>query len=212
MTRPSLGIFGGTFDPVHLGHLRLALELKQQLQLDEMCLMPCHLPAHRSQPGASSEQRHAMLQAALANCPELGIDLRELARPSASYTADSLEELRRERGAAASIVFCLGADSFAGLHRWHRWQTLLQLAHLVVVERPGWEIPTSGPVAQLLAQHLAAPEQLLKAPAGSIVRLAPRLLPISASEIRQLISAGQSPQFLLPDSVWQYIREQRLYS
>lgn len=211
MKRQSLGIFGGTFDPVHLGHLRLALELKQQLQLDDMRLMPCHLPPHRQQPGASSEQRVAMLQLALANCPELGVDLRELNRPQASYTVDSLSELRAELGPEASLVFCLGADSFAGLASWHRWQELLGLAHLAVVERPGWGFPETGPVAELLVRHQALPAQLQQHAAGAIVRLAPRLLPVSATEVRQLVTSGQSPQFLLPDSVWQYIRAQRLY-
>jgi len=209
--RPTLGLFGGTFDPIHIGHLRLALELKQQLQLDGMRLMPCHLPAHRDQPGASSTQRATMLQLALAACPELSIDLREVARARASYTVDSLSELRAELGAETSLVFCLGTDSFAGLDRWHRWQELLQLAHLVVVERPGWDIPSTGPVRTLLAQHQGAPGQLRLAACGSIVRLAPRLLPISATEIRQLIGVGQSPQFLVPDSVWQYIGQERLY-
>ena len=205
-----IGYFGGTFDPVHLGHLRLALELKQQLPLDEMHLLPCHLPPHRPTPGATSAQRVAMLELALADCPELQLDKRELERDTPSYTYDTLAELRAELGADVSLVFCMGTDSYAQLHTWHRWRELLDLAHLLVVARPGWELPDEGPLADLLAKRGELCD-LRAAPAGRLVLTATRLLPISASEIRQLVAADLSPQFLLPDNVWHYIRTQGLY-
>lgn len=209
--RPCIGFFGGTFDPIHLGHLRLALELKQQLKLDELRLLPCYIPPHRATPSASAPQRLQMLQLALADCPELGWDARELQRNAPSYTYDTLSELRSELGAEASLCWCMGMDSFVSLDSWHRWQELIELAHLVVVARPGWALPGSGPVAELVAQHRAQPQALHTAAAGKLVVCEARLLPISATEIRTQIGAGQSPQFLLPDSVWRYIREQQLY-
>src|SRR5690606_37994711 len=114
-----VGIFGGTSDPIHHGHLRLALELKQHLQLDEMRLMPSHRPPHRAAPEGSSQMRVAMAHLAVAGCPQLPIDERELRRNSASYTIDSLVELRRELGNETSLVLALGVDAFSGLHGGH---------------------------------------------------------------------------------------------
>jgi len=208
--RRLVGYFGGTFDPVHLGHLRLALELRQQLPLDELHLLPCHLPPHRPEPGATSAQRVAMLELALTECPELRLDCRELKRNRPSYTFDTLTELRAELGSDTSLVFCMGADSFAQLHTWHRWRELLDLAHLLVVARPGWSLPDEGPQADLLAK-CGELSDLHAAAAGNLVLAATRLLPISATEIRQLIAQGLSPQFLLPDAVWRYIQTHGLY-
>ena len=213
--RKCIGFFGGTFDPIHLGHLRLALELKQQLQFDEMSLVPCYIPPHRASPDVSAQQRLAMLQLALADCAELRWDARELQREMPSYTYDTLSELRAELGAETSICWCMGMDSFVGLETWHRWQELLGLAHLVVVARPGWELPVSGVFAEWIAQHSVVSDDAVGAihssPAGHVLILQPRLLPISATEIRAQIGAGISPQFLVPDAVWNYIRAEGLY-
>lgn len=209
--RKTLGIFGGTFDPVHIGHLRLALELKQQLALDEMHLLPCHLPPHRASPSVASDMRVQMLQLALRDCTELQLDTRELAHDKPSYTYETLCELRAELGAETSISFCMGADSFAQLATWHRWQELIRLAHIVVVSRPGWELPETGAVAELLNRHQSDAATIAQQAAGAVVVLAPRLLPISSTEIRALIKAEQSPQFLVPDAVWSFIREHKLY-
>lgn len=209
--RKTLGIFGGTFDPVHIGHLRLALELKQQLALDEMRLLPCHLPPHRASPSVTSDVRVQMLQLALRDCTELQLDTRELAHDKPSYTYDTLCELRAELGAETSISFCMGADSFAQLATWHRWQELIRLAHIVVVSRPGWELLETGVVAELLNRHQSDAAIIAQQAAGAVVVLTPRLLPISSTEIRALIKAEQSPQFLVPDAVWSFIREHNLY-
>lgn len=209
--RKCVGIFGGTFDPVHIGHLRLALELKQQLTLDEMHLLPCYLPPHRPTPGASAAQRVAMLHLALQGCPELQLDTRELQRDKPSYTVDTLIELRSHLGAQVSLSLCMGMDSFNSLDSWYEWQQLIRLAHIVVVERPGFELPELGPVAELVRRHRTNADAIHLAPAGALVVTAPRLLPVSATEIRAQIQAGQSPQFLVPDSVWRYIGEQQLY-
>ncbi len=209
--RSCIGFFGGTFDPIHLGHLRLALELKQQLALDEMRLLPCYIPPHRASPSVDAQQRLRMLQLALTDCAELDWDARELQREKPSYTYDTLCELRAEFGAEASLSWCMGMDSFATLDSWHRWQELIGLAHLVIVARPGWETPAIGPVAELIAQHRADVGGIRTAAAGNLVILEQRLLPISATEIRAQIQADESPQFLMPDAVLNYIRAQGLY-
>jgi nicotinate-nucleotide adenylyltransferase len=209
--RKCIGIFGGTFDPIHLGHLRLALELKQQLNLDEMRLMPCYIPPHRASPDVDAQARLKMVQLALADCADLRWDARELTREKPSYTYDTLCELRAEFGVDTSLSWCMGMDSFVGLDSWHRWRELIDLAHLVVVARPGWELPASGPVAGLIAQYRSNTAAICNSAAGSLVILEQRLLPISATEIRGQIRVGESPQFLLPDAVWNYIRAQGFY-
>lgn len=209
--RKCLGIFGGTFDPIHIGHLRLALELKQQLALDQMYLLPCYLPPHRSAPGASAKQRVDMLQLALQDCRELQVDTRELQRDKPSYTLDTLMELRAEVGVQTSLSLCMGMDSFCALDSWYEWQQLIRFAHIVVVERPGYELPAVGPVAELVGRHGADLTALKAAAMGAVVVVAPRLLPVSATEIRAQLKAGQSPQFLLPDAVLNYIHAQQLY-
>lgn len=209
--RKCIGFFGGTFDPIHLGHLRLALEVKQQLALGEMHLMPCYIPPHRASPHVDAQRRLTMLQLALADCTDLRWDARELQREKPSYTYDTLSDLRAELGSDVSLSWCMGMDSFAGLDSWHRWQELIGLAHLVVVARPGWEQPVTGPIADLVAQHSASAESIHTCAAGKLVLLEQRLLPISATEIRAQIQARESPQFLLPDAVWNYIRAHKLY-
>jgi nicotinate-nucleotide adenylyltransferase len=209
--RKKIGIFGGTFDPIHIGHLRIALELKAQLGLDEMRLLPCHQPPHRDAPQVSSVQRAEMLRIALRDCPELQLDERELQHDKPSYTYDTLLELRAELGGEVSLVLCMGEDAFAGLPNWYCWQELIRLAHIVVIARPGWAIPQLGEARDLLNKHEREPKSLSYEAAGSIVLQSPRLLPISATEIRQQIQAGTSAQFLVPDAVWNYIREHNLY-
>lgn len=209
--RNKIGVLGGTFDPIHFGHLRLALELKQSLGLSQMRLMPCHRPVHRGEPQVSSAQRAEMIRLALLDCPELTLDERELRRDTPSYTFDTLRSLRAELGAAVSLIWAMGTDAFAALDSWNRWQELLDYAHLVVIERPGFSLPDAGPVARLLQQHRAPASALDELPAGAIVLPSLRLLDISATGIRAQLAAGESAQFLLPESVRRYILAEGLY-
>ena len=209
--RKKIGIFGGTFDPVHIGHLRLALELKQQLGLDEMRLVPCQKPPHRDAPQASSIQRAEMLSIALEGCPELQLDTRELRRDKPSYTYDTLLELRAELGEEVSLVLCMGEDAFAGLSTWYCWQELIHLAHMVVISRPGWNLVEFGEVRDFLHKHQRDANVLDYARAEAVVLQSLRLLPISATEIRAQIHAGKSAQFLMPEGVWKYITQHNLY-
>jgi nicotinate-nucleotide adenylyltransferase len=209
--RKTLGLFGGTFDPIHIGHLRMALELKQELALDELRLVPCHRPPHRGQPSASSQERVEMLTLALKDCPELVVDTREVNRDCPSYTVETLRELRAELGSELSLVLCMGADAFAGLASWFCWQELIQLAHIVVVARPGWELPQAGALADLCRAHAQDASYLTRESCGGVLVQTLRLLPVSATEIREQIRAGESAQFLVPDAVWNYINAKQLY-
>lgn len=210
-TLKTLGLFGGTFDPIHNGHLRMALEWKQQLGLDEMRLLPCHQPPHRDKPGRSSEDRAAMVRLAVAECSELTVDERELRRDKPSYTVDTLQEIREEVGADVSLCWCVGMDSLVTLNQWYRWRDLLGLAHLVVAARPGWGLPLTGEIPDWVAEHKMAAEELHLKPHGGVVVTEQSLLDISATEIRHIISVGQSPEFLLPSAVWHYIEKAKLY-
>lgn len=214
-TDPALipvGVFGGTFDPVHYGHLRSALELVEVLGLRELRLMPCAVPPHRDAPGCSARDRAAMVELAVAGEPRLRCDNRELRRAGASYTIDSLLEIRQELGEGHSLCMVMGCDALLGITGWRRWEELLDAAHIVVVARPGWHLPTTGDVAQWLERHRSDDNAVLRlAPAGRVLVRQLRPLAISSTEIRQLLAEGRSPRFLLPGPVLDYIQERQLY-
>lgn len=209
-----VGVFGGTFDPIHFGHLRPALELKEQLGLERMLLVPAAVPPHREQPQASTEQRLQMLQLAIDAESGLEVDQRELQRSGPSYMVDTLASLRDELG-ETPLCLCLGVDAFLGLPDWHRWEALLELAHIVVAHRPGWTLDeqTMPPVlAEVMYEHAhESMTALTEGSAGAIVMQAVTQLDISATAIRDCISNGRSARYLLPDVVWHYILEQKLY-
>lgn len=205
------GVFGGTFDPVHYGHLHSARELLQRAPLDALHMLPCHLPPHRQQPGCSSEQRLAMLRLACADT-ELQVDDRELRRSGPSYSVDTLQQIRAEIGAQASLVWVMGSDAFAALDSWHQWQRLPTLAHIVVMARPGEALPTEGAVAELLAARRGDDPALLGREAcGRIVPLALTPYPISATDIRRRLKKGLPVDELMPPAVVNYIRQHHLY-
>lgn len=205
------GYFGGTFDPIHNGHLRMALELSEQLDFDDFSLVPCHRPPHRESPGCGDRGRAEMVRLAIADCPSLRLDDRELRRDSLSYTIDTLQQLREECGERVSLCWCVGMDSLVNLSTWYRWRELLDFAHLVVVARPGWQLPESGEVAQWLQQHRAEPEVLRHKACGHVVLQPLSLLDISATDIRRRVAGGNSVQFLMPNAVWRYIQTNKLY-
>ncbi len=210
-----IGVYGGTFDPVHFGHLRAALEVYQGLKLREMCLIPCYQPPHREPPVADARARLTMLRAAVGDDTEgLKVDNREMRREGVSYMVDTLAELREELG-DEPICLVLGADAFCQLHTWHRWQEILGLTHLVVTHRPGWTLD-AGSLDPALAQlwreaRVKAGDALAAAPAGHILQFTVTALDISATRIRAMVARGESPRFLLPEKVWNLIRLQGLY-
>lgn len=208
----AVGVFGGTFDPVHYGHLRSALELVERLQLDQLRLMPCAIPPHRESPSCSAEHRAAMVELAVAGEPRLSCDSRELRRSGRSYTIDSLMELRNELGDGHSLCLVMGCDAVLDIITWHRWQDLLDWAHVVVIARPGWQFPAAGPVAEWLRAHrLAGAGELRQQPAGGILVEELRPLAISSTEIRSLLAGGKSVRYLLPETVLDYIQSYDLY-
>lgn len=207
-----IGVLGGTFNPIHHGHLRSALELVELLGLEQLRLIPCARPPHREAPDCSAEQRAAMVELAVAGEPRLCCDRRELERDGLSYTVDTLASLRSEWGAERPLCLVLGYDAVATLDSWHRWRELLDYAHIVIIARPGWELPHGGTVAEWLSEHrVSGPEALGKAPAGAVLSLALRPLAIASTDIRTLLAQGRSPRFLLPEPVLDYIEIHQLY-
>ncbi len=207
-----IGLFGGTFDPIHFGHLRVALEVKQQLQLDQVRFIPCHRPAHRTEPHASAAHRLAMTQLAIADQPGFYVDECELKHSAPSYTIDTLKTLRDQFGNDAAFYLLIGADAFSQIDQWSRWQQLLDLTHIVVMERAGQCAQLSPTAQDWLEQHsVSSVEKLAACTQGSIIQLKVTALDISASQIRQLFNAQLSANFLLPESVIGYIRQHHLY-
>ncbi len=209
---PAVAVFGGTYNPVHNGHLRSALELCAELELRELRLMPCYQPVHRDKPECSVSQRLRMLDLAVEGEPTLSIDRREIDRSGPSYMVDSLIDLRAELGEQTALCMVVGSDAFAKLETWHRWQELLDYAHIIVLARPGYEGPESTSLNESLRKvQVNNKAELFENIAGSVLMVELTQLLISASAIRELIRSGKSPRFLLPESVWQYICEQNMY-
>lgn len=207
-----VGVFGGTFNPVHYGHLRSALELVEHLGLDHLRLMPCAVPPHREAPSCAAADRAAMVELAVSSEPRLRCDTRELERAGTSYTIDSLLQLRGELGEGHSLSLVMGCDAVLKITTWHRWEELLEVAHIVVIARPGWHFPQQGGVADWLEAHrVPDPKVLLSAAAGSILVEELRPLSISSTEVRELLAAGQSARYLLPEPVLDYIQDKQLY-
>ncbi len=206
-----IAVFGGTFDPVHLGHLNMAQQCVEHLKLVQLRFMPCAIPAHKAQPGISNAHRVAMLTAAIADFPSFSLDLRELKRQGPSYSLLSLQELRHEHP-NEPIVFLIGLDSFNSLDRWYEWQVITQLCHIVVYQRPN---QTTNLSAQL--QHYqrnaqtTSLEVLHTERAGKLYFLPGQVIDVASSEIRQKLKKGQSCRELLPAAVSHYIDSHELY-
>ncbi|MDX1609641.1 MAG: nicotinate-nucleotide adenylyltransferase [Halofilum sp. (in: g-proteobacteria)] len=202
-----IGLLGGTFDPVHFGHLRPAVEVRAALALDELRLLPCRVSPLRDEPAATAADRVEMLRLALAGQDDLVLDPRELERPPPSYTADTLAELRAE-APDARLHFIMGADAFAGFGRWARTDEILQLAHLVVTRRPGVALETPPALAGRVSEE---PADLERAASGRVLLLSVTQLDISASAIRRLAAAGGDLRYLLPEPARDYLERNRLY-
>lgn len=206
-----IGLLGGTFDPIHFGHLRSAVEVRECLALDELRLVPNAQPPHRDRPAATAQQRLEMVCLATASDDQLLVDDCELRRERPSYTVETLEALRAELGAEATLFLIVGWDAFSGLPSWHRWESILSLASLVVLQRPEQNQELPEVLKDLLAARSVSDASALTATHGEILCLAQTPLAISATHIRSLIWAGRSPRFLLPDSVLGYIETRGLY-
>ena len=218
MANAPIGVLGGTFDPIHYGHLRLAEELGETLRLEEVRLIPSGTPPHRSAPAVPAEHRLAMTQLAAAGNPRFKVDEREVRRAGPGYTYDTLKALRAELGDARPLALLLGADAFLEFATWHRWREIFGLAHIAVAYRPGfpveqWSERMPVPLArEYAARRIQQPLAVHLAPAGGIVVIPFTALDISATAIRDMLRAGASPRYLLPGAVLDYIRTHRLYA
>lgn len=213
----ALGLFGGTFDPVHLGHLRLATELAEAFHLDRVVFLPAGLPYHRGRDAhASADERLTMLKLVTARDPRFDVDDRELRRDGPTYTYDTLAEIRGEKGPDLPIVFLVGSDAFAQIHTWNRWTELFDLAHFAVAIRANDEQWFSkGPGAfprEAWPRITLNLREVLSAPAGRIMTFAMTPLAISSTTIRTLVAEGASIRYLVPDPVVEYIRSHGLYA
>lgn len=213
-----IGILGGTFDPIHFGHLRLAQEVADQLRLAEVRFIPGGTPPHRAAPATPAADRLAMVRLAVAGNALFTVDARESSSTAPAYTVDTLTALRAEVGTAQPLVLILGADAFLDLATWSRWHELFKLAHIAVAYRPGFPVDTwqSRMPQPLAAEYntrlMHQPFSVHVAPAGGIVVLPIAELNISATMIRESLRRGRNPRYLLPDSIYQYIQEHMLYS
>lgn len=214
MSDAVVGFFGGTFDPVHFGHLRLAEEAADTLGLGRVLFSPAGQPPHRDPPRVAAGDRLAMVAAAIAGNPRFALDAGEAHSAGPSYTVTTLARLRREFGVSRPLVLLLGSDAFAALNLWHRWREIFALAHVAVTHRPGAGWATTLPedlAAQLARRRVDSPAELATAPSGLIYGFTMTPLEISATVIRDLLANRRSPRYLLPDAVLDYIRAHRLY-
>lgn len=210
-----LGLFGGTFDPIHFGHLRLAEEAIDHLGLAGVRWIPAGQPPHRSTPQVTAQQRLEMVLRSTRKNARFSVDPAEVEAAAPSYTVHTLERLRYELGNEKPLVLLVGADAFAGLPTWHRWRDLFSLAHIAVSHRPGFPVETASLPHELATEfadrRCADPAILRLQPSGSIVSFAMTQLAISATQIRKLLANGLSARYLLPDAVLDYIDLHQLY-
>ena len=208
----SVAIFGGTFNPVHNGHLRIAIELAELLEVESLRMIPCALPAHREAPSASPEQRLEMLKLGIGEQPQLLADDIELCRDGPSYTIDTLRAIRAQIGDSTALYLCVGMDVLASLDSWRDWQQLTDYCHLVVSSRPGYQLPQSGLLAEWISARLCDDlPTLKKSSAGKLHLCNLTMLGISSTAIRHKISTGEKIDYLTPTAVVNCIQQQHLY-
>ncbi len=206
----SIGILGGTFDPVHLGHLRVALEMQMLLNFDALRFVPVGQPPHRAQPVAPMTLRLQMLQTAMTAHAAFVVDERELHREGPSYSVDTLSSLRDEFP-GHSLVWILGSDAFASFTDWHRWEDILTLAHLAVAVRPGTQLVGDEAGSLWRDRMTSDPEELFTG-AGRVLGVDVTQLEISSSQIRAGVLRGEDPQFLVTEPVRNIILESGCYA
>lgn len=206
-----LALFGGTFDPVHYGHLRCADEARQKLTLSKLYLLPAGTPAHRDVPQATARQRLDMLGLARSEFPHLLIDDRETRRSGPSYMVETLQELRVSFP-DRPLILLVGQDAANLLHTWHRWEQLFELAHIVILTRPATYTRYEKNLAkQVQARSETDGRKLFDSKAGAVLQLEVEPVDVSATDIKHVIRSGGSPRSMLPATVLEYITANRLY-
>ncbi|HTW74640.1 MAG TPA: nicotinate-nucleotide adenylyltransferase [Steroidobacteraceae bacterium] len=212
MPEAPIGLFGGTFDPIHYGHLRTAFELLQGIRLAQVRFLPSGNPPHREQPLAPAELRVQMVRAAVVGQPGFVVDDRETRRGGVSYSVDTLMELRADFP-QHSLCLLLGMDAFLGLPTWHRWREIFELCHVVVAHRPGWKAPMMGPLGKLMVDRgTGSVRELHGAPAGRIYVQAVTQLEIASTDLRAVVGSGRDLRYLVPDAVRDLITSSGCYA
>ena len=208
----SVALFGGTFNPVHIGHLRIAIELAELLQVDSLRMVPCALPPHRQSPSVSAEHRLSMLRAGIANHNKLVADDIELRREGPSYTIDTLRAVRQQIGPDRPLYLCIGLDVLATLDTWRDWQQLTDFCHLIISSRPGCQLPTTGALAEWVKKHRCDDLQQLKLLSTGKLHLCDlTMLAVSSTSIRDKVKRGEAIDYLTPAAVVNYIQQHHLY-
>ena len=211
MKQQAIGFLGGSFDPIHNGHLLPAIEVAKSLQLKKLFLMPNHIAPHKAGSHCSALQRSEMVELAVQGFEQLSVDRRELNRHSASYTVDTLKEIQAECP-DTPICFMMGMDSLIHFNSWFKWQEILNYCHLVIIARPGWKGEFNEPIQALLKQHQTTSlQQLHASKSGKIYFQETKQFDISSTYIRDQISKKQSVKSLLPTSVYDYIKQHQFY-
>ena len=220
ISHPVIGLLGGTFNPIHFGHLRMAQELADALSFSEVRFIPAANPPHKPAPKVTAEHRAAMVRLAIADNPVFTFDDRELHRTGASYTLDTLHSLRDELGDQASLVLLMGSDAFTKFNTWHRWAEIIQLCHIALVQRPVVTNPNEGAAKSSLPEILETflhnhytdnSDDLHTSPAGFVTMQRVTALDISSTEIRCMFQQQRSARYLMPDNVIDYIQTHQLY-
>ncbi|MBJ2109294.1 nicotinate-nucleotide adenylyltransferase [Proteus terrae] len=209
----AIALYGGTFDPIHYGHLRPVEALSGLIGLKEVIWLPNNIPPHRPQPEASSQQRLEMVRLALEPYSSFKVDTRELEKPTPSYTIETLRDFRKEIGNKQPLAFIIGQDSLLSINTWHQWDQLLNVCHLLVCARPGYQTHFESTQMQTwLTKHQTHQQEDIHCLlTGKIFLADTPLYNISATDIRARHKAGLDCHDLLPNSVEDYIRQQQLY-
>ncbi len=214
-----IGVYGGTFDPIHYGHLRPVLDVVEALNLEKCYFIPCSVPHHRAMPLASSAQRLEMVAAAIKLEPRFYLDSREIDRDGISYTIDTLESIRTEVNTNQSLCLIVGIDAFIKFNDWHRWQDILNLCHIVVTHRPGWDLELlleSNQFSEKLGEIVSDCKvmdktELQKKAFGKIIFQPVTQLDISSTNIRMLLAENKSIQYLVPEEIITVIKNHKIY-
>ena len=209
---PTVLVYGGSFCPVHVGHLNVARRVQRHMHYDQFLFVPCKEPVLDKTAMASAHDRVAMLTQALLPYPDFSVDLSEIERNTPSFMVDTLRDFRGKRGVDTPITLLMGMDSLLQLPRWHRWEELLKLAHLLVIDRPGIEMPGAEPLKTWLAHHQTMNKnELLSTPFGKMYRFNAGQYDLSSTGIREAIQQGRDTSRLIPAGVRRYIDENNVF-
>lgn len=205
-----IGILGGTFDPIHFGHIRPALEVKQQLGLDKVWLMPNHIPPHKTTPSVNTQHRVEMTQLICEQYVEFELCDIEVKRESPSYLATTLQQITQSHP-DDEFYFIMGMDSLVNLTKWYKWRALFNLCHLVVCQRQGWNLAPDNAIFNEYQSRQSSPQAIADRKSGLIIPIQVTPQAFSSTEIRQQLAQQIPPTDALPNIITEYIKDKKLY-